>query len=133
MKLCFFCEKCERQGKKPNFVMVLSMLPTCANIGALEKIKAIHGYIIRSGFESHVSVGSAVVDMYCKCGSVMDVHQMFDKMSARDAVSWNSMIAVYAMDGHAEDAHRIFKKMQEVGARPDYITYIGVLTVAMQV
>ena len=52
-----------------------------------ENIKAIHGYIIRSRFESHVFVGSAVVDMYCKCGSVMDAHQMFDKMSERDVVS----------------------------------------------
>ena len=67
-------------GEKPNFVTVLSMLPACANIGALEKIKEIHGYIIRSRFELHVSVGSAVVDMYSKCGSVMDAHQMFDKM-----------------------------------------------------
>ena len=74
-------------GEKPNFIMVLSMLPACANIGTLEKIKAIHGYIIRSRFESHVSVGSAVVDMYYKCRSVMDAHQMFDKMSERDVVS----------------------------------------------
>ena len=67
--------------------MVLSMLPACANIGALEKIKAIHGYIIRSGFELHVYVGSAVVDMYCKCGSVMDAHQMFDKMPEKNLVT----------------------------------------------
>ena len=68
-------------------------------------------------------MGSAVVDMYCKCGSVMDAHQMFDKMSERDVVSWSSMIAGYAMHGHAEDALRLFKKMQEAGARPDYINY----------
>ena len=49
-------------------------------------------------------------------------------MLERDVVSWSSMIAGYAMHGHAEDALRIFNKMQGVGARPDYITYIGVLT-----
>ena len=115
-------------GKKPNFVMVLYVLPACAKIGTLENIKEIHGYIIRNGFQSHVSVGSVVVYMYCKCESVMDAHQMIEKMSERDVVSWSSMIAGYAMHGHAEDSLRIFKKMQEVGARPDYITYIGVLT-----
>ena len=110
-------------GEKPNFVTVLSVFPACANIGALENIKAIHGYISRSGFESYVSVGSAVVDMYCKCGSVMDAHQMFDKMSERDVVSWSSMIVGYAMHGHAEYALRLFKKMKEAGARPEYINY----------
>ena len=75
----FFLQEMQVIGEKPNFVTVLFVLPTCANIGALEKIKEIHGYIIRIGFESHVSVGSAVVDMYCKCGSVMDAHQMFEK------------------------------------------------------
>eukprot|EP01018_Ginkgo_biloba_P016729 Gb_00639 [translate_table: standard] len=115
-------------GEKPNLVTILSAIPACGNIAGLEKVMEIHGYIIRSGFESHVFVESAIVDMYCKCGSIDNARRVFDKMSERDVVSWSSMISGYAMHGHAEDALMLFFQMQQARAKPDYITFIGVLS-----
>jgi len=34
--------------------------------------KIAHDYIIRNWFESNVVVGSALIDMYVKCGSVKE-------------------------------------------------------------
>lgn len=38
------------------------------------------------------------------------------------------MITGYGMHGHGEDAIVLFKKMEEAGMKPDYITFVGVLS-----
>jgi hypothetical protein len=51
--LAFFNEM-QVQGIKPNSITMVSVLPVCADLLALEQGKQIHGYVIRSGFESDV-------------------------------------------------------------------------------
>ncbi|CAN1166466.1 Pentatricopeptide repeat-containing protein At3g57430, chloroplastic [Linum perenne] len=46
----------------------MTMLPGCAWMAALAKGKEIHAYAIRNALVSNVAVGSALVDMYAKCG-----------------------------------------------------------------
>eukprot|EP01018_Ginkgo_biloba_P030284 Gb_21439 [translate_table: standard] len=112
----------------PNSVTLLSVLPACAHLAALQQGKWIHDYTIRSGIESDVSVGTALIDMYAKCGSIEIARQLFEKMSKRDLVSWNAMIAGYAMHGHGENALALFSQMKQTGMKPDHITFIGVLS-----
>eukprot|EP01018_Ginkgo_biloba_P024429 Gb_13303 [translate_table: standard] len=113
---------------KPNSITMVSVLSSYAQLGALQQGKWIHDYIIRSGFESDVFVGTALIDMYAKCGSIEIARQMFDKMSKRNVVSWNAMIAGYGMHGHGEEALQIFLKMQQACIEPNYITFISVLS-----
>jgi pentatricopeptide repeat protein len=115
------------QGVKPDSVTVVSVLPACAHLLAMEHGKQIHGYAIRSGFESDVGVGNALVDMYAKCGHIGIARQVFDKMSNRDVISLNAMILGYGIHGHGEDALALFNQMQQTGTTPDHITFIGVL------
>jgi pentatricopeptide repeat protein len=37
-------------------------------------------------------VGSSLVDMYVKCGSMEDAWRVFKKMPSWDVVTWNAMI-----------------------------------------
>eukprot|EP01018_Ginkgo_biloba_P030315 Gb_23089 [translate_table: standard] len=97
---------------KPDSVTVVSVLPACAHLAALQEGKLIHDYIINCGLESDVSVGNALVDMYAKCGSLEVSRQLFDKMSKRDAISWNAMIAGYVQNGYANDALKLFRQME---------------------
>eukprot|EP01018_Ginkgo_biloba_P037044 Gb_11000 [translate_table: standard] len=115
-------------GMKPNSVTMSSVLPACANVAALQKGKEIHCYIIRTGLESDAFVGCALLDMYAKCGVIEDAKQLFDKMSKRDVVFWNVMIAAFAMHGYGKDSLVLFSQMQEVGIKPDDITFTGVLS-----
>jgi hypothetical protein len=46
------------------------MSNACASLIALEEDKFAHHQIIQMGLESHVLVGSNLVDMYAKCGSI---------------------------------------------------------------
>ncbi|XP_057823026.2 pentatricopeptide repeat-containing protein At3g12770 [Cryptomeria japonica] len=118
-----------QQGNlKPDMVSVISVASACANLAALQQGKAIHSYIIKHGFESNVVVGNSLIDMYTKCGSVDNSHQMFNNMFNRDVVSWNTMISGYGMHGRGEDALVLFSQMQHTEITPDSITFICVLS-----
>jgi len=71
----------QRAGIDPNQFTFASVLPACANLRALEHGRKIHQDIIRSGFMSNVFVESSLIDMYGKCESLEDVHNVFDKMA----------------------------------------------------
>eukprot|EP01018_Ginkgo_biloba_P034076 Gb_04449 [translate_table: standard] len=113
---------------KPNPITMVSVLQACAHLGAQQQGKWIHDYIIRSGFESNVFVGTALIDMYAKCGSIETARQLFDKMSKRDVVAWTAMIAAYGMHGHGKDALALFSEMQHTNLQPNHITFISVLS-----
>eukprot|EP01018_Ginkgo_biloba_P018427 Gb_38158 [translate_table: standard] len=113
---------------KPDMVTMVSVLSPCAQLSALQQGKQIHGYIIRSGFESISVVGNALIDMYAKCGSVDIARKVFDKMPDRNVISWNSMIAGYGLHGLGEHALALFSQLQEHGMKPDPITFVSVLS-----
>jgi pentatricopeptide repeat protein len=115
-------------GVKPNLKTFTSVLPACANLAALEQGKEIHKEIIRNRFKSDVFVGSALVDMYAKCGSLEHAQDEFYKICHPNVVSWNAMIAGYAMHGHGKEALQLFEQMQYSGTNPDSVTFISVLS-----
>lgn len=115
-------------GVEPDSLTIVIILPACADLGALKQGKWIHHYVVRNGFGSDIYVGTALIDMYAKCGSIEVARQLFDKMSKRDVISWNAMIAGYGMHGLGEDALAIFAQMQEAHMKPDNATFVGVLS-----
>jgi len=125
--LKLFCEM-QRAGVKPNSVTMASLLPACAHITALQQGKELHSYIIRSGFGSNVFAGSALVDMYAKCGNINDACCAFDRMPVRNIASWNAMIAAHASHGHGRESLEVFNQMQQTGVMPDHITFTSVLS-----
>jgi len=112
---------------QPDSLTMASVLSACANLGIIEEGKRIHDYIIRIGFESDVSVCNSLVAMYAKCGNLEIARQLFDKMSKKNVISWNAMIAGYAQNGRAKEALRVFHQMLMSHSKPDSITMVGVL------
>jgi pentatricopeptide repeat protein len=115
-------------GLKPNSVTLGGVLSACANIGALQHGKGIHNFIIKCGFESDISVGTALFDMYAKCGNVKVAHELFDRMPKRDVVSWSAMIGGYGMHGYGKNALELFSRMQETSVIPNHATFVSVLS-----
>ncbi|XP_057846957.2 pentatricopeptide repeat-containing protein At4g02750 [Cryptomeria japonica] len=113
---------------KMNNVTFVGVLSACASLAVLEQGRQIQGLVIRSGFVSDVVVGSALLDMYSKCGSVESARQHFEEMPQRDLISWNSMITSYAQNGYGKEALQIFEQMLQVGMKANHITFIGVLS-----
>lgn len=112
---------------KPNEVTMLAILSACGQLGALESARWVHSFLENNGIRINVHVGTALVDMYSKCGSLEDARMVFDGMKFRDIVAWNSMIAGYAMHGFSREALGLFDDMRRTGLEPTDITFIGIL------
>eukprot|EP01018_Ginkgo_biloba_P033469 Gb_14617 [translate_table: standard] len=118
----------QSSGTKPDHFTFGSALSACSSLSVLQQGRQVHAHIIGTGFEFDVVVGNAIVDMYAKCGSIADACNMFDKMPARNMVSWTTMITGCAQHGRGEEALYLFQQMLEEGMKPNEITYVGVLS-----
>ncbi|KAK8660873.1 hypothetical protein V6N13_051781 [Hibiscus sabdariffa] len=110
---------------KPNNITLMTVLPGCATLVALEKGQEIHAYAVRNMLASDVGVGSALVDMYAKCGCLNISRKVFDTIPSRNVITWNVMIMAYGMHGKGEEALELFNRMvKEV--KPNNVTFIAV-------
>lgn len=116
--------KMRLNGITPDEVTFVCILKACATIGALEQGKLIHIDVIKCDLVPSVFVGSVLVVMYTKCGSISDARRVFDKLAVRNVVSWSSMIEGYAEKGQGEEALKLFKGMHEEGIDPNGITFM---------
>ncbi|XP_010536431.1 PREDICTED: pentatricopeptide repeat-containing protein At1g20230 [Tarenaya hassleriana] len=119
-------------GVKPNSVTIPSMLPACGNIAALIHGKAAHGYSVRAGTMDDVHVGSALIDMYAKCGRINMSQLIFFMMPTKNLVCWNSMMAGYAMHGKCSEVIGIFNSLRKTGLKPDFISFTCLLAACSQ-
>lgn len=116
-------------GPEPNEITLIAVLSACASIGALDLGMWIGEYASKRGFHHNIYVGTALVDMYSKCGNLEYASRVFENMPQRNEVSWNTMISAHAFHGRAEEALTLFQRMlEEKGLCPDEITFIGVLS-----
>ncbi|PIN05931.1 hypothetical protein CDL12_21523 [Handroanthus impetiginosus] len=114
---------------KPNWVTIMSILPACGYLSALEKGRKIHSFAQEKGLDSHPSVQTALIGMYAKCGSLADAQWCFNgiKPNSRNLVAWNTMITAYASHGLGVEAVRTFEHMIQAGIHPDGVTFTGLL------
>ncbi|KAK7290895.1 hypothetical protein RIF29_05664 [Crotalaria pallida] len=104
-----------------------SILKASANLASLSLGKQLHSHITRSGCISNVFSGSALLDMYAKCGSIKDALQMFQEMPVRNSVSWNALISAYAQNGDGDLSLRSFEQMVDSGLEPNSVSFLNIL------
>jgi pentatricopeptide repeat protein len=120
-------QRMQQEGVEPGPATFVGVLNACASVLALEQGRNTHEQIIQSGFESNVFVGSSLVDMYAKCGSMEDAWRVFTKMPLRDVVTWTAIIFGYVKCGQACKALQLFQQMQREDVEPGPGTFVGVL------
>ncbi|XP_027337365.1 pentatricopeptide repeat-containing protein At5g08510 [Abrus precatorius] len=112
----------------PNQVTLASILPACANLGALEIGQRVESYARKNGFFKNLYVRNAVLEMYAKCGKIDFAWRVFDEIgSMRTLCSWNSMIMGLAVHGQCEQALELYEQMLGEGSSPDDVTFVGLL------
>ncbi|KAB8714923.1 hypothetical protein FH972_026405 [Carpinus fangiana] len=122
-----FC-KMQEAGIGPSEFTMVSLLNACARLGALRQGEWIHDYIRKNDFDMNIIVTTAIIDMYCKCGSIEKARQAFEAAPTKGLSCWNSMILGLAMNGDAEEALHLFSKLQSMNLKPDDVSFVGVLT-----
>ncbi|XP_031484054.1 pentatricopeptide repeat-containing protein At2g17210-like [Nymphaea colorata] len=112
-------------GEKPNFITMLSVLEACTLLASLQQGKWAHGFVIRNGFEKEVAVGTAILNMYAKCGDVVLAKKVFDLTPEKNIVTWSAMISAYGFNSRGEDAVTLFRGMQ---LKPNNVTLLSLLS-----
>ncbi|XP_044509926.1 pentatricopeptide repeat-containing protein At2g33680-like [Mangifera indica] len=112
---------------KPSEFTFVGILNACSDAAALEEGKQVHDYLLKLGFESQIFILTALVDMYAKCGSIVDARKGFDYLQEPDIVLWTSMIGGYVQNGENEEALSTYAKMQAQGIFPNELTMASVL------
>lgn len=120
-------ESMRQEGVQPNKYIFSCILKACGNTRSLRQGELLHDQIIKSGHDSDVFVGSALIDMYANCDCLKEAHEVLVVLKSQDVVPWNAMIVGYVHCGHGLPALKLFEKMQQEGVQPGKITFSCVL------
>lgn len=116
------------KGIVPNEAALVTALSASAQLGLLEHGREVHSTIKDLKFPLSVSLRTALIDMYAKCGCIYLSRQLFDEMPQRDAFAWNAMICGLAIHGLGEEALALFQRFTHEGLHPVNVTFVGVLS-----
>ncbi|KAI5068866.1 hypothetical protein GOP47_0017211 [Adiantum capillus-veneris] len=105
-------------------------LKACLALGELNRGMWIHMQAEKQALIMENPVmGSALIDMYVKCNSLLEARNVFDGLVSKDVISWGTLLSGYACQGDYELVSGLFDEMQESGLLPDGVPLLSVLTV----
>ncbi|KAL6514844.1 hypothetical protein OROGR_020423 [Orobanche gracilis] len=87
----------------------------------------IHSLVIKKGFACNVFVCNGLINMYSKCGELEDSVKVFDRMTKKNYVSWNSVIAAFARHGDGLKSLQYYEEMMSKGVQPTDVTFLSLL------
>ena len=123
---CF--ERMQNEGLSPDSITFVCILKACGSIGAINKGKQIHKEIVDKGLLGKDAVlGTALVNMYAKCGELEKAAEVFKELPCRNVVSWNALISGYIEQGQSKDALGCFEQMENNCFSPNAVTFTCIL------
>ncbi|XP_062167604.1 pentatricopeptide repeat-containing protein At2g33760-like [Alnus glutinosa] len=120
-------DQMREEGVVLDKVAMVTVVYACAKLGAMHKAILIHDYIRRNKFSLDVILGTAMIDMYAKCGNVDYARDIFDRMQEKNVISWSAMIAAYGYHGQGRKALALLPMMLSSGTLPNRITFVSLL------
>ncbi|CAN1187684.1 Pentatricopeptide repeat-containing protein At2g02750 [Linum perenne] len=129
MVLNVFKDMRDRLIKRPNSVTLVSVLSACSSLLYLQFGKQVHGFMVKTMVELDVKLGTALVDMYCKCRSWRWGYDVFNELDDnRNLVTWNSMISGLMLNGESDIAVELFGLLESEGLEPDSVTWNSMIS-----
>ncbi|KAH7855752.1 hypothetical protein Vadar_028438 [Vaccinium darrowii] len=109
-----------------------ALFHACSCLGSLQHGQLLHAHVAKTPFVSNVFVGTALVDMYCKCGSIADAQKSFIEINSPNVAAWTALILGYAHNGLCSEALLLFEHMLEQRVDPNAATFVGVLSACIR-
>ncbi|XP_024514951.1 pentatricopeptide repeat-containing protein ELI1, chloroplastic-like [Selaginella moellendorffii] len=133
----------EEEGCDPDSQVFIATLKACIDIGekevgemvkgkvvktaSLEKGRVLHAKLSLRGYEAEIFVANTLLDMYCKCGSMVEARRVFERMPSHSLVSWDTLINGYSQSDEGELALELFKRMEDEGFVADTRLFMAAL------
>ncbi|XP_013623505.1 PREDICTED: pentatricopeptide repeat-containing protein At4g33170-like [Brassica oleracea var. oleracea] len=115
-------------GVLPDEFTIATLAKASSCLTALEQGRQIHANALKLNCSGDPFVGTSLVDMYAKCGSIDDAFSLFKRIEMRNIAAWNAMLVGLAQHGEGKEALHLFEQMRSLGIKPDKVTFIGVLS-----
>ncbi|XP_039143045.1 pentatricopeptide repeat-containing protein At4g21065-like isoform X2 [Dioscorea cayenensis subsp. rotundata] len=116
----------------PNEITMLSLVLEYGLRGVLKMGKWLHCYVLRNGFKISNSLGTALVDMYGKCGDTRSARVLFDQLNSRDTMSWIAIISGYTQAGLLDKSFDIFHQMKEARAELNEVILVNLVSLCAE-
>ncbi|KAK9107590.1 hypothetical protein Syun_023601 [Stephania yunnanensis] len=113
---------CEFEPDEATLVILLSAF---TELGNLSLGKWIHSQVIVKGFSMTCRLGTALVDMYSKCGALGFAGLVFERMSERNVWTWSAIILGHA--GLVDEGYQFFNDMEHVHGIKPMMTHYGAM------
>ncbi|MCO5592317.1 hypothetical protein L7F22_046317 [Adiantum nelumboides] len=116
------------EGILPNRITFIGILSACAGKEALGEGKMLHARFETSEPKEDVILETALLSFYGKCCEIKDAQIVFEKMTSRDNVAWNAIIAASTNQKQGMMAALEFcRQMHAEGVTPDKVTFTSLI------
>lgn len=115
------------QHVKWDTVTYVNVFGLCACLKDLRLGLQVHSKMLMSNVKCDAYVCSAVINMYGKCGDVLNAQRIFDGLQNQNVVLWTAIITANFQNSCFEEALNLFAKMKLQGAKPNEITFAVLL------
>ncbi|ESW29103.1 hypothetical protein PHAVU_002G043500 [Phaseolus vulgaris] len=118
----------QNQGIEGDRVTMVGIASACGYLGALDLAKWVCTYIEKNDIHMDLQLGTALVDMFSRCGDPSSALHVFRRMEKRDVSAWTAAIGVMAMEGNTEGAIELFNEMLKQKVKPDDVVFVALLS-----
>jgi pentatricopeptide repeat protein len=115
-------------GMRPSSGTLVGVLSACGASGALAAGRSVHELAEEARLELDSTLGTAIMDMYFKCGCPSEAAAVFDAIRDRDVKAWTAMVMGFGVNGQPGSAVSLFYRMMEDGVAPNGVTFLALLT-----
>lgn len=115
-----------------NMYTLVSVLKSVGMLADCAVGREIHRSVSDLGLESDIHVGTALIDMYCKCNLSSEAASVFETYFCKrlENMPWNAMISGYLQCGLYQEALDLYARMCGSNVQPDIYTYCSVFNAA---
>ncbi|KAL5563971.1 hypothetical protein UlMin_033718 [Ulmus minor] len=119
----------QRLDFRPNISTFASIIGACSVLAAFEVAQQVQSQLMKTEYFTDIKIGSALIDMYSKCGRIEEAQRVFNHMHRKNVFSWTSMIDGYGKNGYPCEALELFRKMrEEFHIEPNFVTFLSALS-----
>ena len=88
-------------------------MKACGSVRSLQIGEEIDAEVRKQGLlQKDVVLGTALVNMYAKCGMLEKAQKLHDELHVRSIISWNALIAGYVKNGFGDEAVKCLSQMK---------------------
>ncbi|KVH96615.1 pentatricopeptide repeat-containing protein At1g71460, chloroplastic [Cynara cardunculus var. scolymus] len=119
----------QQERFKPDVVTINTIIPICGKLKALKQGKEIHCFAVKNSFVQQVSITTALMMMYAKCGYHGYSIKLFDNLDRKNVICYTAMIESYIECGFLDKTLGVFRSMVLSKHRPDSVATSRMLSV----